>query len=673
MSNENKTEDISELAEQAKIVAEATGREEADVLADLLDDGIVNNSHKAPEKDLVTQLKEAAELITTVQSINQEVSENKVLNGGDNKTDIKVETTLEGDIVDRAIASVHRKAENIKKIALIFVPVFLLLTGGSMEMVGLTDWFGSDDGDDYDDDDYYMDYGGCTASDAENYDPVATWDDGSCWWDDNNGGGGGPPQHCDWSWSDSSYTDNENPNTLFTVGSFSSFQCPHEMEGDFRIVIFKDGQFYDEKIDTNMIFYENQDLGHEFNDLEDGDYTIQFRFDTYEGSNWNWDSPRNYYFEESCIASPNYSNLILIMNNDDLTVEADFEDENDCGVDIEIMISTYLNNGFIETIEYSEIETFRVSEFGTTNIKIENYDGLKDLEDGIWQVEFRFRTTNTNGNDYEDCCDMSNQVEINEIDDAIYGCTDLEATNYDSMATDDDGTCEYPPDEPCEVEIINHYRGHVSEDVEQDAILVAFRVVPNNYCDEGVEIDLFLKQPGQSVNYSHSWELNDSSIAEDFTHIFDGVAVGNSWTPIVTAYDMNNDSVVESIMMWGIDVEEQEPETCEINLYGIEIITNSTTATVGFDLDCGEDTNNLEGYNVTVQFLIYDVNETNEPIEWTTQTYYIQGYIDDTQYLQLNNFSENNTTNYDFYWYAMWEDANGEQQYIERMWINREL
>ena len=59
--------DISELAEKAKIVAEATGRDEADVLADLLDDGIVNMSNEGEKsKDLVTQLKEAAELITTV-------------------------------------------------------------------------------------------------------------------------------------------------------------------------------------------------------------------------------------------------------------------------------------------------------------------------------------------------------------------------------------------------------------------------------------------------------------------------------------------------------------------------------------------------------------------------------------------------------------------------------
>ena len=183
--------DISELAEKAKIVAEATGRDESDVLADLLDDGIVNMSNEGEKgKDLVTQLKEAAELITTVQSINKEVSENKVLNGGENSTEVKVETTLEGDIVDRAIESIQRKSENIKKLVITLTPLFLLLTGGGLEALGIIDVMGAEE-DNWDDD--YYEVRGCTAPDAENYDPDATHDDGSCWWDDNNGGGGGPP------------------------------------------------------------------------------------------------------------------------------------------------------------------------------------------------------------------------------------------------------------------------------------------------------------------------------------------------------------------------------------------------------------------------------------------------------------------------------------------------
>ena len=180
--------DISELVEKAKIVAEATGRDEQEVLADLLDDGIVNLSNEeAKGKDLVTQLKEAAELITTVQSINKEVSENKVLNGGENTTEVKVETTLEGDIVDRAIESIQRKSENIKKLIITMTPLFLLLTGGGLEALGIIDVMDSEE-DDFDGD--YYEVWGCTAPDAENYMPDATHDDGSCSWDDNNGGGG---------------------------------------------------------------------------------------------------------------------------------------------------------------------------------------------------------------------------------------------------------------------------------------------------------------------------------------------------------------------------------------------------------------------------------------------------------------------------------------------------
>ena len=166
-----------ELQEKAKIIAEATGRTIEDVLDDLGDDGILNESNKS-EKDLITQLKEAAELISTVQQINHEVSENTVLNGGDNRTDVTLETTLEGDIVDRAIASVSRKAENLKKIAIIIIPVFLLLTGGSMSNMGM---FSTDDSPP---DTYDNTYGGCLNPDAQNYDPMASWEDGSCYWDE---------------------------------------------------------------------------------------------------------------------------------------------------------------------------------------------------------------------------------------------------------------------------------------------------------------------------------------------------------------------------------------------------------------------------------------------------------------------------------------------------------
>ena len=110
---------------------------------------------------------------------------------------------LEGDIVDRAIESLQHKADNIKKLLITLTPVFILLTGGSMEAFGIIDVW---DSDNINGDDDYYEIWGCTAWDAENYDPDATHDDGSCWWDDNSGGEGRPPQNCDWRWDDSFLT-----------------------------------------------------------------------------------------------------------------------------------------------------------------------------------------------------------------------------------------------------------------------------------------------------------------------------------------------------------------------------------------------------------------------------------------------------------------------------------
>ena len=229
-------------------------------------------------------------------------------------------------------------------------------------------------------------------------------------------------------------------------------------------------------------------------------------------------------------------------------------------------------------------------------------------------------------------------------------------------------------DEPCDAEIHNHYRGHVAEDAEQDAILVAFRVVPSNCEDEMVEIDIELFQNGYAANYSHWVEISGDDEYTDVSHTFDGVAVGNSWTPRITA--SLNDEQLEQVLFWGIDVVEPEPEICEINLFDIQIGTNSTHASVAYDLDCGEETNDLDGYNVTVQFLVYDVNSSNsstQPLIWTQTVHYIQGYEDDVRYMTLTNFTHDNLTMYDFYWYATWTDGDGVQQVMERKWLDREL
>tara|TARA_R100000008_G_scaffold86596_1_gene80372 strand:- start:1160 stop:2722 length:1563 start_codon:yes stop_codon:yes gene_type:complete len=515
-----KKDDLDDLVEKAKVLAEATGRDEADILADLMDDGILNDSHKETEKtDLVSQLKEAAELINTVQAINQEVSENKVLNGNGNSTNVEIDTTLEGDIVDRAIESVQRKAENIKKIIILVAPLFLLVGGGgSLEMFGVTDFVGDDEPDDYYPDDTFYEIWGCTDYEAENYDEYANMDDGSC--------------------------------------SYPVYGCMNN-------------------------------------------------------------------------AAPNY--------NPNATVE-----DGSC------------------------------TRGGCTDPEAENYDDNANEDDGSceYYVEPIYGCTDSEANNY--------QSEAEEDDgsctydpEPVYGCTDDSANNYNPEATEDDESCEYDPEPECEVEITNHYRGHVQSDTEQDAILIAFRIVPTDCDDEIIEVDIDMHPPGEDdeVDYHYYVTVNGSE-PTDVSHTFDNVAVG-VWVPRITAA-LDNEPI-ERIWMWSIEVEEQ---VCEINLFGINIGTNNTSAVVFYDLDCGTEPNTLEGYNVSVQFLVYSVNSTNNtnpPIEYNTTTHYIQGYADDPRMLRLSNFTDGNTTIYDFYWYVTWEDADGEVQYIERTWLNREL
>jgi hypothetical protein len=663
-----------ELQEKAKVIAEATGRTVEAVIEDLKDDGIVNLSNEEKkDKNLVEQLKEAAELINTVQAISQEVSENTVLNGGENKTDIKVETTLEGDIVDKAIESLQNKADNIKKLIITLAPIFLLLTGGSMEAFGIIDVFGSDDSD-YDDDDYYEVWG-CTDPDAENYMPDATIDDGSCWWDDNNGGGGGPPHgNCDWTWQDNSYTNDDVPNSLFTSAIFSSFQCPHEMNGDFRVIIFKDGEMYDEEIDINMNFYESQELEHEFTDLQEGDYTIKLKFDTYDGSNWNWDSPRTYLIEETIECSAFLQNQQAYLVEDDeeqdsITITVDIAIPSEIGdacdsEQFELTWRLYSDNqmqyeehswedGWISDNDRADFASFTLD-----NIEVGTYDPRIILK--------------LNGDEVIDEKWLSYSITVESQE--VYGCTDSEATNYNSSATQNDDSCEYEVEEECEVEIQNHYRGHVAEDEEQNAILVAFKVAPTNCEGKNIFIEIDLFQNGYAENYTYDTTVMGDSTT-DISHIFDGVAIGNSWIPRITATVEGEQK--EQVMFWGIDIVAQEPEVCEINLFWIGISTNATHASVGYDLDCGNESNDLEGYNVSVQFLVYEIGSSNnssaQPIVYETNLHYIQGWVEDNHYLTLTNFTQSNSTHYDFYWYAVWEDGEGQQQFIEEMWLNREL
>lgn len=625
MSKESDETD-NELRKKAKVVAEATGRKEQDVLEDLLDDGIVNLSNEDKPKDLVQQLTEAAELMNVVKKLNKDMSGNGVLNGKNNKTEVVVDTTLDGDLVDRAIESAQRKAENIKKLIITFAPVILLLTGGGMEALGVINMFEAEDEMSNDDDYNYDIYWGCTDWDASNYDPMANEDDGTCYYDDhdNENWGCTDPSAENW-WEDATHDD-------------GSCTYPQDDNCD------------------NLQVIQNQDP----------------------------------VFQPVGESESNTEVVFFLHHNGG--------PECDGNVYVNVMISLYYDGGYQDTLEFGEEGPFPITanpqhEFGVRN------GMLNGLGDGEWSVETRWKL----GNGPENCCVMSDTIEIGEPEpEPVYGCTDDEADNYNNEATEDDGTCEYapepiegctdyeaenynpeaeeddgsceyPPEPECEAQVNNHYRGHENNDPNSTTMIVAFLVNPDESCGE-IEWTIELYQNGYEANHTRTGLTSGGE--EGVSETFEDMTAG-TWIPRITLE--HEGEQIEQVQFWALDIVEQEPEPCEINLWGITFASNSTHAQVAYDLDCGEDDNNLPGYNVTVQFLVYEVNGTNSgpnatgPITWLESTHYIQGWIEDVRYLTLTNFTESNATHYDFYWYATWTDANGEVQYIERTWLNREI
>ena len=555
MSNSDEEKDTQidlELEEKAQVIAEATGRTKEAVLEDLMDDGIVNLSNEEKkDASLVEQLKEAAELISTVQAINKQVSDNSVLNGGNNKTEVAVETTLEGDIVDRAIASVERKAQNIRKIVVIVAPIMLLLTGG----VGLDFFLDNDnsDGSSWEDDEYYEIWG-CTAPDAENYDPAATDDDGSCYWDTT-----GPPCNSDWRWDAVTIQDFDANgegfnNDLQIQMTFNDWnKCNRHMEGHFVVDIWDEtrGFMWDQYHIDNK-FHDQYTIDDHHYDLEAGDYVVSVEYH-FDGSHWSGPSTL-------------------------VTMESEPEPE------------------------------------------------------------------------------------------PVQGCTDSSATNYNGEATEDDGSCEYPPE--CAANIDNL---EVNQDGTEVEVLFYITQDEGSSC-ENFEIEVILIPVDDNTNEDISHLQGISGTSNYYSHTFYEVPTGDWQVEVVLNSD--GEELEVEFSSWIFVEDNSEPETCEINLFSWNFtITEDNEAHSYYDLDCGYETNDLEGYNVSTQLVVYPAGAISQEdlLKFVTGFQYIQGYADDTRVLKLDNFTEDEITNYDFYWYAIWVDADGTQQLIERTALNQEI
>ena len=631
-----------ELREKAKVIAEATGRSEEKIIEDLLDDGVVNLSNEEKkDASLVEQLKEAAELIATVQSINQQVSDNTVLNGGNNKTEVAVETTLEGDIVDRAIASVERKAQNIRKIVVIIAPIVLLLSGG----VGLDFFLDNEDGggSSWEDDEYYEIWG-CTAPDAENFNPDATDDDGTCYWDTT-----GPPCNSDWRWDAVTIQDfdangegfNNDLQILMTFNDWN--KCNRHMEGYFAVEIWDEtrGVMWNQYQITNK-FHDQYTIDDHHYDLAAGDYVVSVEYH-FDDSHWTgpsalvtMESP-----DEDCNTDIVVNELVLTANGNDLNLYVEYQDNGDCNdpTPIQMQLALYKNDGYQDY--FIANNNYFVANVGQTyfNINQDDNELMGDVEDGDWNIEFRWWIEG----EEENCCEMTNTEVVDEIPDYV----------------------------PCEA-VIDNLQATVSE----TDVTVMFYIAQTEGTDCNdpwdIEINLIPVDDNEEEDITHENSISETS--NYYAYTFNDVPNGD-WQPEVIIFQ-NEEDIAEESHAW-VYVNYQEPqEVCEINLFDWNFnITENHEAFFFYDLDCGYNTNDLEGYNVSTQFIVYPAGEIaqEEVIKYVTGLQYIQGYTDDTRFLKLDNFTDEEITHYDFYWYAVWIDGNGTQQFIERTALNQEI
>jgi len=128
------TDDLTALAEKATVIAEGTGRDEEDVLADLLDDGVAN------------------------MSAGSDISDK--------------------DFLDKA----QEQAEKFKKLLITLIPIIALLLSIGAEgfgIVNITQWGEESIWDDEPIGDPPIRWG-CMNNTAVNYDETATKDDNSC-------------------------------------------------------------------------------------------------------------------------------------------------------------------------------------------------------------------------------------------------------------------------------------------------------------------------------------------------------------------------------------------------------------------------------------------------------------------------------------------------------------
>jgi hypothetical protein len=222
--------DIKEALDSADEIAELTGRDKADIIEDLLDDGKLNQSN---------------------------LQENT--------------TAIEK-------ATVAAKATH--KLLTALIPILLLLATSGLELGGFIDLTPAGDGDDewmweekyqeeYQEEEYYY---GCTDYDALNYDEYANYDDGSCEYEEEE-------VECEPFFYDR-YLEYQNNNTELKFEYDVDLDCEETEDVEVQFLAYENNSSGGEPVNFSIDYYSvyNGDIG--YRNMTLGNFT-ESRYDIY--------------------------------------------------------------------------------------------------------------------------------------------------------------------------------------------------------------------------------------------------------------------------------------------------------------------------------------------------------------------------------------------------------